>query len=854
MKKLLFLTLLLSAIGMKGWANKYPNVLYAVGSATSTGWDLGAANKLYKYADSNKYQGFVSFTSTPGELKFLCQGDFSDMWGAKTDGDGVSTEDPYTIVYHEGGSPDNKFKPTFDTGLYLVTIDATTEGSETVTFKKWDNSTDVYEIGNAAQLKAFSNCVNQSFSLTIKGKLTADINMTGEGWTPIGGEGHKYCGTFDGQGHMIDHLVLDNSGYDSQGIFGQVVGSIDADECIIKNLIAGPNNSIKGAKYVGGLIGCADGKGTIKLINCGQEGYVEAVYENAAAMIGCMKSCALYLENCYNIGNIKGGSESAIISGWLAGHKYHTVSGFYNTGSIEYGQDGDHSLFRNQDGNNNWADIPYTDFTKYENVYHISADQGAIQVTKDADNYYQIGDGKQLKWFAYLTRTGSNTTAKGKLTANIDMKDIVFPGIGTSTNKYHGIFDGQGHVISHLNMNRSGEDAVGFFRYVTSGGTVIKRFTIDNTCSFSGAAGVGAFVGRAEGQNGNNDLLFEELGNEASVTASGANGGGILGVDMYSHAVITMKNCYNAGTITSGNEGGGISGWLGDNAVLTNVYNMGTVNGNNSDKFARGGSQNKTNCYDNEATYADGKVFASLFAYNDNGVDGSVWRMDFAATTPHPVLYGDAIAMREDCTNRMVAGNYDVKLYRTLVSGSWNTICLPFDLDATAISSVFGAGTKVAAFTSANGDNMHFDIVDAISAQTPYLIDPANNRDINTPIVLSGVTIQVSPQTVTYGNISFTGIYTPTAIDGKYFVAAGNTIKKSTSGSLKGFRAYIETTSGARTLTLDFGDGETTGVVTMEDVRGKMSDEWNTLDGRKLDKKPTSKGLYIVNGKKVVVK
>ena len=53
MKKILFLTLLLSAIGLQGWAEKYPDVLYAVGSATSTGWNLGAANKLYKYADSN---------------------------------------------------------------------------------------------------------------------------------------------------------------------------------------------------------------------------------------------------------------------------------------------------------------------------------------------------------------------------------------------------------------------------------------------------------------------------------------------------------------------------------------------------------------------------------------------------------------------------------------------------------------------------------------------------------------------------------------------------------------------------------------------------------------------------------
>ena len=87
MKKLLFLTLLLSAIGMKGWADQadqYPAVLYAVGDATSTGWTAGGNNILYKYSGENKYQGFVSFTSTTGELKFLCQTGWGNMWGAKT--------------------------------------------------------------------------------------------------------------------------------------------------------------------------------------------------------------------------------------------------------------------------------------------------------------------------------------------------------------------------------------------------------------------------------------------------------------------------------------------------------------------------------------------------------------------------------------------------------------------------------------------------------------------------------------------------------------------------------------------------------------------------------------------------
>jgi hypothetical protein len=40
----------------------------------------------------------------------------------------------------------------------------------------------------------------------------------------------------------------------------------------------------------------------------------------------------------------------------------------------------------------------------------------------------------------------------------------------------------------------------------------------------------------------------------------------------------------------------------------------------------------------------------------------------------------------------------------------------------------------------------------------------------------------------------------------------------------------------------------------MADGIDDMSDEWYTLDGRKLNSKPTTKGLYIVNGKKVMIK
>ena len=59
-------------------------------------------------------------------------------------------------------------------------------------------------------------------------------------------------------------------------------------------------------------------------------------------------------------------------------------------------------------------------------------------------------------------------------------------------------------------------------------------------------------------------------------------------------------------------------------------------------------------------------------------------------------------------------------------------------------------------------------------------------------------------------------------------------------------------TPGARTITLVFGD-DATGINSMVNGQWPM-DTWYDLNGRKLDKMPTKKGIYIKNGKKVVVR
>ena len=77
--------------------------------------------------------------------------------------------------------------------------------------------------------------------------------------------------------------------------------------------------------------------------------------------------------------------------------------------------------------------------------------------------------------------------------------------------------------------------------------------------------------------------------------------------------------------------------------------------------------------------------------------------------------------------------------------------------------------------------------------------------------------------------------------------------------TLKTFRCHFYVpadggVAGARAFVMNFEEGETTGIITMSDVRSEMSDGWYAIDGRKLSGKPSVKGVYVNNGRKVIIK
>ena len=156
----------------------------------------------------------------------------------------------------------------------------------------------------------------------------------------------------------------------------------------------------------------------------------------------------------------------------------------------------------------------------------------------------------------------------------------------------------------------------------------------------------------------------------------------------------------------------------------------------------------------------------------------------------------------------------------------------------------------------------------AIEAGKPYIVKWTTTGDAISNPVFSGVTISNAAAAEVESNdknVKFVGQYSPFAIDDSnkeaiLYIGSGNKIGYSSKArTLKSCRAHFwvkpndNGTPAARMISIDFGEGEVTGITTTDltdstDKAGTCYD----LQGRKVTK--PQKGLYIVNGKKVVIK
>ena len=293
-------------------------------------------------------------------------------------------------------------------------------------------------------------------------------------------------------------------------------------------------------------------------------------------------------------------------------------------------------------------------------------------------------------------------------------------------------------------------------------------------------------------------------------------------------------------------------------------------------------------------TYCEELVGAVKYNYS---------KADVAMANPYTGYFTKKFLVLEDAadntstiTEKNGIANLEVTLHgRTFKKNNqWNTVCLPFDLNGeTFISSPFVDAIAIKELDTDNEHNGHYTGYDSgtntlyiyfkdvafdddttdeeyvenqgMKAGKPYLVKWPDDVDITDP-VFPGVTINATaptPVTSTDEHISFQGVYGPTPLEvnnknNRYL--SGNTLYwPNAAVTVNAFRNYFlfSDLPASSRLELAFQDDETTSiedVVIVDKAQPATADGWYTLDGRKFINKPTAKGIYIYNGRKMIIK
>lgn len=224
----------------------------------------------------------------------------------------------------------------------------------------------------------------------------------------------------------------------------------------------------------------------------------------------------------------------------------------------------------------------------------------------------------------------------------------------------------------------------------------------------------------------------------------------------------------------------------------------------------------------------------------------------------------------------------NVKVKRTIKANEWSTLCLPFDMTEEEVKTAFGNDVQLAEFVSyeatKEGNNVtgititfeDTDLSEGFYGNWPYIIKTSN--DI-TEFTLTARDIDPDEAVDEYDNGkkgnkrevygSFIGTYQANTVvpDNSLFLSSNKFWYSAGLTKMKAFRAYftlndvLTDIGSANTRVLMSFDGDITGINDATHLNANeriMKDEGYDLQGRKVEN--PSKGLYIINNKKVLVK
>ena len=215
------------------------------------------------------------------------------------------------------------------------------------------------------------------------------------------------------------------------------------------------------------------------------------------------------------------------------------------------------------------------------------------------------------------------------------------------------------------------------------------------------------------------------------------------------------------------------------------------------------------------------------------------------------------------------------------VCQGWETISLPFTVQSISHQThgalmPFGAGNNGYPFWLRQLSSSGLSRATAIEANRPYLICMPNNTVYpsvynqagNITFSATNVTVPItSEQTASGAGVTLRPAFQQVAQSNSVYAlnvgeARGNnpegSVFEQNYRAIRPFQAYTTHSSGTRFITLQslgLGGDDTTGIETIDTEEADDGNAtWHTLDGRRLEGKPTKKGVYIKDGRKYIIK
>ena len=230
---------------------------------------------------------------------------------------------------------------------------------------------------------------------------------------------------------------------------------------------------------------------------------------------------------------------------------------------------------------------------------------------------------------------------------------------------------------------------------------------------------------------------------------------------------------------------------------------------------------------------------------------------------------------------------------KTLKADTWYTMVLPFAVKATELVNSVKDAKGNAVFTIANRlsststtGNLVFKLeMKEIPANEPFLIKTAEDVNLQNFSLGKRIIIDATPESPAYDGNKIVGTYTNIKIQcpagsnvlkwlvneetekpsapGTYYDVNNWKVCRDYEAPINALEAYlkenrtVEANAAHPTIiTVEDFDGQTTSIKTLnaDTMKAYAAEGWYTLDGIKLQSAPTEKGIYINNGKKVVLK